>query len=586
MSAIAHVRAWLARDVNLPVALGVAALAAWPFVTGDPYSLRLLTIAGLYALAAIGYQFVFGHAGALSLAQGMFFGLGAYVAGILSLRAGAPFEATLPAAMLAAGCLAAAVAVPVLRLQSHYFALATLGIAQVVLLLAVNWVTVTGGANGLAGIPALTLFGWTAGRGWPMLALAWTLVLAGALLARQITGGLAGPALALMRDQPMAAEATGIDTGRLRFAMFVLSALYGGAAGALQVHTVRVVSPEVLEFPVMVALLAIAVIGGRASIPGAILGAVLLIHLPEWFRPLEKYYLLAYGGVLMAMIVAAPWGLMGALRRVRRRLFPEAEPPLPTPRAVALRPAAASLEIAGLRRHFGGVRAVDGIDLAIGPGESVGIVGANGSGKTTLVNLIAGAEKPDAGRIRWAGREIGGEAPSRIARAGLARTFQTLKLLDEESVVDNVAAGRWRGWRGADLGVARGEAMTLLGRFDIADAAWRPCGSLPPGLRRRVEIARALIGRPSLMLLDEPAAGLTGPERADLAEALTALRGEGLILAVVEHDLDFLERVADRFVCLDGGRVIADGSAAELRSNPAVVSAWLGGPRPGATPNV
>ncbi len=327
----ANIRLWLARDINAALLGGAAALVLWPLIANDPYSLRLLTLAGIYALAAIGYQFVFGHAGALSLAQGAFFGLGAYVAGILAVRTGAGFEVTLPAAMLAAAALAGIVALPVLRLQSHYFALATLGVGQAVLLLAVNWESVTGGANGIAGIPALTLFGWTAGRGWPMLLVVWTVVGLGALLARRLTGGLAGPVLACMREQPMAAAACGIDTGRLRVAAFLLSALYGGAAGALQVHTIRVVSPEVLEFPVMITLLAIVVIGGRTSIAGAILGAVLLVHLPEWLRVLDSYYMLAYGAALLAMIVAAPWGLAGAARRLRRALLPEPDPAMPPP---------------------------------------------------------------------------------------------------------------------------------------------------------------------------------------------------------------------------------------------------------------
>ncbi|MDH3231687.1 MAG: branched-chain amino acid ABC transporter permease, partial [Alphaproteobacteria bacterium] len=200
-------RAWLVRDVNVLLLAGAVGLAAWPFLAGDAYSLRLLTQAGIYALAAIGYLFVFGHAGALSLAQGAFFGVGAYVAGILSVRLGAGFEATFPAAMAASTVLAALVALPVLRLQSHYFALATLGIGQVVLLIAVNWESVTGGANGIPDVPLLSLFGGTVGRGWPMLLLVWTLVAVGAVVARRLTGGLTAAALLLARVQPMAAEA-------------------------------------------------------------------------------------------------------------------------------------------------------------------------------------------------------------------------------------------------------------------------------------------------------------------------------------------------------------------------------------------
>ncbi|MDH3230005.1 MAG: branched-chain amino acid ABC transporter ATP-binding protein/permease [Alphaproteobacteria bacterium] len=573
-----RVRAWLGRDINPLLLAGAIGLAAWPFLAGDAYSLRLLTMAGIYALAAIGYQFIFGHAGALSLAQGAFFGFGAYVAGIMSVRMGAGFEVTFPAAMAGSAVLAALVALPALRLRSHYFALATLGFGQVVLLIAVNWENVTGGANGIPNVPVLSLFGGTVGRGWPMLMLVWSLVAIGALVARRLTGGLTGAALILMREQPMAAEAAGIDIRRIRFAAFLLSALYGGAAGALHVHTVRVVSPEVLEFPVMVMLLAIAVIGGRTSVAGAVVGAVLLIHLPEWFRPLERYYLMAYGAVLLAMIVAAPWGLMGSLRHARRRWLPEPDPPLPAAGPTQAGPSPARLEIMGLTRHFGGVRAVDGIDLVVEPGESVGIVGANGSGKTTVLNMIAGTDRPDSGHIGWAGTEIVGLPPYRINRAGIARSFQTLKLVDEMTVLDNVAAAAWREFGRTDRDSARAAAMGLLQQLDVAQTAWRPCGALPPGLRRRVEIARALIGGPALLLLDEPAAGLTAAERDSLARTLAALNADGTTVVVVEHDLAFLERFVARIVCFDQGRIIADGAPAAVRADPGVIAAWLGQP--------
>ncbi len=576
MTAILQLRTWLGRDVNIVLLAGATALVAWPFVADDAYALRLFTQAGIYALAALGYQFVFGHAGALSLAQGAFFGLGAYVAGILSVRLGAGFELTLPAAAAVAATLAALIALPVLRLRSHYFALATLGIGQVILLIAINWESVTGGANGIPDVPALSLFGGTVGRGWPMMILVWSLVAAGALCARLITGGLTRAALQLMREQPMAAEASGIDIGRIRFAALVLSALYGGAAGALQVHTVRVVSPEVLEFQVMVMLLAIAVIGGRTSIAGAILGAVLLIHLPEWFRPLERYYLMAYGVVLLAMVVAAPWGLMGTMRRARQRWLPEAPPPPPFAGPLPTRHPPARLEIADLTRQFGGVRAVDGIRLAIAPGESVGVIGANGSGKTTLLNMIAGAETPDSGQIVWAGEDIAGLPAYRIRRAGIARSFQMLKLVDEMSVLDNVAAAAWREFGGPDQGEARRAAMGLLDRLELAETAWRPCGALPPGLRRRVEIARALVGGPALLLLDEPAAGLTAGEREHLAGTLATLNAAGTTLVVVDHDLGFLEKFAARLICLDQGRIIADGPPAVIRRDAGVAAAWLG----------
>jgi branched-chain amino acid transport system permease protein len=276
------------------------------------------------------------------------------------------------------------------------------------------------------------------------------------------------------------------------------------------------------------------------------------------------------------MIVAAPWGLMGSLRGARQRWLPEPEPPPPVAGPTPVGRAPARLEITGLTRHFGGIRAVDGIDIVVAPGESVGIVGANGSGKTTLLNMIGGAEKPDSGRIVCADADIGGLPPYRIAQAGIARSFQTLKLVDGMTVLDNVAAAAWREVGGPDRDAARAAAMGLLQKLGLGRSAWKPCGALPPGLRRGVEIARALIGGPALLLLDEPAAGLTAAERDALAGTLATLRDEGTTMVVVEHDLAFLEKFVVRIVCLDQGRIIADGAPAHVRADPGVIAAWLG----------
>jgi branched-chain amino acid transport system permease protein len=259
----------------------------------------------------------------------------------------------------------------------------------------------------------------------------------------------------------------------------------------------------------------------------------------------------------------------------RRNWMPVQDPPLPAAFPLPAAPEPSELKIEGLARHFGGVRAVDGIDLSFAPGEAIGVVGANGSGKSTLVNLIAGVEKPDAGYIRWAGNRIDGLSPARVARAGIARTFQSLKLVDGKSALDNIAGGDWRA---QDIERTHGEAMHLLDRLGVGDVAWHLCGTLPPGLRRRVEIARALIARPALLLLDEPAAGLTGEERQALASILSEVNRTGVTLVVIEHDLEFLTGFTSRLVCLDGGRVIADGAPEQVRRNPAVIAAWLGQP--------
>ena len=558
-----------------PWLAGVALLAAWPFVFGTSYDLRVFTLAGIYAILTLGYQFIFGHAGALALTQGTFFGLGAYITGLLGINLGWGFALTAPLSILGPLLLALLVAAPVLRLESHYFALATLGIGQVMLVGALSWESLTGGANGLPGVPGVVLFGWALPRGLPLVAFVWTLVALAALLSWQLTRGQLGRAFTVMRENDIAAMSIGIDIWRLRFAAFLLSAAYAGIAGALYVHTVRVVSPEVLEFHVMVAVLTMAVVGGRTRVAGAILGAFLLVHLPEWFRFLGKYYLIAYGAMLLAMIIAAPYGLVGAAARLRSHWFPQRapEPPASAPPTVSsVKTGGPLLEVSKVSMAFGGVRALDGVSLAIERGEIFGLIGPNGSGKTTLLNCITRIYSPGSGSIVFARRQLGRLAPFEVARLGVGRTFQNINLVDEMSVLDNVAAAR----AGRGLEQAQREAMHLLEQLDVGEAAMQPCGGLAYGLKRRVEIARALALEPQLLLLDEPAAGLNQTEQADLAARLKKLSGGGLTLLVIEHNMPFLMPLATRMACLDYGRIIAAGAPAEIRADPRVIEAYLG----------
>jgi branched-chain amino acid transport system permease protein len=566
----------LRKGLNAPLLAALTLLLAWPFVFGSSYDLRVFTLAGIYAILTLGYQFIFGHAGALALTQGTFFGLGAYITGLAGIKLGWGFGLTMPLSILGPLALALLVAAPVLRLESHYFALATLGIGQVMLLIAVSWESFTGGANGLPGVPGVVLFGAALPRGLPLAAFVWALVGVAALVSWLITRGLLGRAFTVMRENDIAAMSIGIDIWRLRLVAFLLSAAYAGVAGALYVHTVRVVSPEALEFHVMVAVLTMAVVGGRTRVAGAILGAFLLVHLPEWFRFLGQYYLIAYGAMLLAMIIVAPYGLIGAAERWRARWFPEPAPAPPRPArpaaALAAAPSGALLEVRSLSIAFGGVRALDEVSLAIERGEIFGLIGPNGSGKTTLVNCITRIYEPARGRIVFAGRELTRLAPFKVARLGVGRTFQNINLVDDMTTLDNVAAAHAR----RTLQQARRAAMHLLEQLDLGQVAMQPCGSLAYGLKRRAEIARALALEPQLLLLDEPAAGLNRTEQADLAARLKQLSGRGLTLLLIEHNMPFLMPLATRMACLDYGRIIAAGSPGEIRANPRVVEAYLG----------
>jgi branched-chain amino acid transport system permease protein len=588
---------WLFVGIRLPLVLGAAALFVYALLFASPYDLRVLTLCGIYALLVLGFQFVFGHAGAVSLAQATFFGIGGYITGILATRFGLPFLITFPLSIAGPALLAVIIAVPVLKLEDHYFSLATLGIGLVVLLLAVQWSDVTGGTNGFAGIPAIELPGFAIADRRSVLWFVWGIVAVCCLLAYQVTRGLHGQAYHLMRENREAASSLGLNIAELRFGAFVLSAAYGGAAGALMAHVIHVVSPENLDLALMVTILTMTVIGGRTHIAGAILGALLIVYLREWFRVLENYYMIAYGTAALATLIVAPYGLVGAIERLRLYLFGPGHAVAPINTAGALyastrEPAVAAhdplLAVDNVALAFGGVQALDGVSLTCQQGQIVGLIGPNGSGKTTLLNVISGLYSCDQGRVTFLAHDITREPAYAIARLGVARTFQHIHLADDLSVLDNIAVAR----AGIDGGglmraiitfgrdhrleAARRTAFSAADRLGIADVAMQACGRLPYGTRRRVEVARALATGPRVLLLDEPAAGLNEQEQKDLADRIRTFSADGITVLVVEHNLVFLAALAERLICLDRGKVIASGLPEAVRRAPAVIEAYLG----------
>ena len=576
--------------VGLLLAIAGLLYAAHAIAGGSSYPLRVLSLSGVFAILVLGYQFIFGYAGALALSQGTFMGVAAYVSGVLDVQYGIAFDAALGFSIAAPVLLAWLVATPVLRLKTHYFALATLIIGQIVLLVATQWESVTGGANGIGGVSGLSLLGTPVGSGLPTLLVIWSCVMLAAVFAWQVARGQLGAAWAIMRANETAAQSIGIDTARLRLVAFLLSAAFAGVAGSLYVHVIRVISPEVLGFPVMVTCLTIAVVGSKRRIAGAIAGAVLIVGLPEWLRFLRDTYLLAYGGVLLLVVVALPDGLVESAERLAARLLPArttVQPAATLTWPAMPRRGQMLLAVTGLTCRFGGVLALDGVSVSVLAGEVVGLIGPNGSGKTTLLNAVTGVFQAQGGQLRFAGDDITRRLPHEVARAGIARTFQTPVLVEEMSALDNVALARdsarsslgqalLAGLPDHRLAAKRAEAAALLAMMGAAKVAPAPCQSLGGDMRRRVEIARALATGPRLLLLDEPAAGMDPREQADLAGRLREVAARGTAMVIVEHNMAFIAALADRLVCLDQGRLIADGDPAAVRADRLVVAAYLG----------
>ncbi|MEP4886739.1 MAG: ATP-binding cassette domain-containing protein [Alphaproteobacteria bacterium] len=557
---------------NRLVIVAGGALAVYALFFATSYDQRILTLAGVYVIMVLGYQFIFGHAGALSLAQGAFFGVGAYVTGILASQFGSGFLVTFPLSILVASVLALIVAVPVLRLASHYFALATLALSQLLLLIAVNWESVTGGANGLPGVPPITIGDWHFTRGLPLLLFVWGLAVAAMLITRWQLNPLRVTVFTVMRESPLAVPAFGIDPGLLRLRAFLLSAAFGGAAGALFVHTNRVVSPETLGFGIMVTCLTMTVVGGRFGILGAVIGALLLTHLPEWFRGLDEYYLVAVGVLLLAMVVFAPDGLASF---IKSRPVP-VPAPLESTTTVPASPNADGLpvlEVANLSKRYGGIQALDDVGLTISAGEIVGLIGPNGAGKTTLANIITGIARADAGSITSAAFCLTTATPTSIARQGVARTFQTPQLPDGLTVRETVATAAANIGDPNNNSARATAAIATCGLTDVADAR---CGTLAHGLRRRVEIARALAGAPTVLVRDEPAAGLAPTEQTEIADILRTLAAGGIAVLVIDHNIEFLRPLATRLACLDAGHLIADGAFEDVLADTAVRNAYFG----------
>jgi branched-chain amino acid transport system permease protein len=571
--------------LTLP-ALLLCALA--PLVLSE-YQATLAGFVGVAAIASLGLVILTGVSGQTSFGHATFLGLAAYATAWLTRFGGWPPLAGLAAGLAITGGTAFLLGLITSRISGHYLPVATIAWCMSFFYLF-GVLPGLGGFNGFGEIPPLYP-GITRGMAAGVIGL---VLVATYAACANLLAGRTGRAMRALAQSRLMAESVGIDTARLARAVFVLAALLAGVAGWLYAHIQQYVSPAPFGLGASIEYVFMVVIGGVSRLAGAVIGALIVVAtrdqlndlLPRLLGSTGNFETVVFSLCVILLLQYAPRGIAPALFRrfnpVRLKQGAAALPAREMPQRGGL-----VLATTALHKRFGGVIAARALDLAVHAGEIVALIGPNGAGKSTMFNLISGALTPNAGTIGLLGQDVHGQGARFVARRGLARTFQHVKLLPEASVLDNVALGaHLRGRAGmirSLLRLDRTEEAALLReahrqavRVGLADVLHDPAGSLPLGRQRLVEIARGLCLDPCIFLLDEPAAGLRLQERQALAALLRALQAEGMAILLVEHDMDFVMGLADRVIVMDFGEKIADGRPEQVQDDRAVQEAYLG----------
>ncbi len=551
---------------------------------------------GLYSIVALGLVVLTGVAGQTSFGQAAFVGIGAYATAVLSTQYQWSPWANLAVGLALTTVLALFLGFITLRMRGHYLPLATIAWGISLYFLFGN-VEALGGHTGITGIPDLELFGLVLHDERRIYAIIWCVAIAALWATRNLLDSRSGRAIRALKGQLDMAEAFGVDAARLKIVVFVYAAWLACISGWLYAHLQRFVNPTPFGINQGIEYLFMAVVGGAGSVWGAVVGAALITVakqvlqdvLPQLLGRSGNFEIIVFGILIVVVLHRAregvwPWLARWLPDRVPHRIAASSALPARNLGSVT----GAMLEVRSARKTYGGLVAVDALSFEIRPGEIVGLIGPNGAGKSTTFGLISGALSLSAGEVVFRGRSIARATPWEIARRGIGRTFQHVKLVPQMTVLDNVALGAYlRGRAGvvrAALRLDRGEeartraeAVNALSRLGLAAHARDAAGSLPLGKQRIVEIARALAAAPSLLLLDEPAAGLRHVEKRELADLLRELKADGMTVLLVEHDMDFVMGLADRLVVMDFGEKLAEGSPTEIQRNPKVLEAYLGG---------
>jgi branched-chain amino acid transport system permease protein len=567
-----------------------------PLVGLDDYYLHLLIMAGLFYMLAAGMNLLLA-AGQLNLGHTAFFGIGAYASGLVTLHWALSPLVGLLAAGAAAGGLGYLLGQLTLRLRGAYFVLVTVGFAEVIRLVATNWMDLTQGPMGLPGVPAFAVgperFTLTTKREYYYLMAVMgggTLLLTARLLSSRV-----GRALSAIRENESLAESSGISAYRHTMLAMVVACVLAGAAGSFYAHYVNFLSPELFGFHNTVTMAVMVVGGGQGTILGPAVGALAFTFVPELLRMAAFYRMLLYGVILLLVVLFLPRGIVFYLRRLLPAPSPEARPAAslgPPPLAGAPPPGDSPgpvLAVNDITVRFGGLAAVQDVSLELRRGEILALIGPNGAGKSTAFNVMTGFQPPGGGRITFAGRDTGGLPPHRIAALGLVRMFQRTSIFPEASAFANVLTACHRlartglaalvlrtGAHRREERALRDRAAVILDFVGLAHKVEEAARNLSCGEQRLLGLAIALAPAPSVLLLDEPAAGLNRVETGRLMRLIEEIRAGGISVLLVEHDMTLVMGLCDRIVVLNHGQKIAEGPPAAIRANPEVIRAYLG----------